>query len=163
MPTKKKTPKKSDKAESGSVMKSATNKSVAKTKKVVTKKVSKKKPAVKKTATKKTVAKKESVVKKKLVAKKTAAKAIKTVVEELPVIDILEEQKDHGRMTKIRHRIVFVGSCKNCEHIPMKVSGLIAVMSLIIAVLSGMLLTQSSSFDWNSAIMELVVNVSNFL
>lgn len=51
---------------------------------------------------------------------------------------------DHPLSTeKIEHRIVFVGTCANCEHVPMPIGHLIAVFSLMVFMLSGIVLYQS--------------------
>ncbi|HAU66252.1 MAG: NAD-dependent DNA ligase LigA [Candidatus Uhrbacteria bacterium GW2011_GWF2_39_13] len=113
----------------------------------------KKKSPVKKTAS----ATKPSVKKvspKKVTSKKTAAKknspvsAIEVdqpIMFSVPSVAILENEVHHAnKAVEIQRKIILVGICRNCDHMPMGVNKLVAVLSLAIAVLSGMLIYSSS-------------------
>jgi hypothetical protein len=178
-PAKKVAAKKKPAAKKTAVKKKASAKKVVAKKVVVKKKVTakkavakkvvaKKKTVVKKVAAKKAVAKKKVPVKKVVAKKKVAAKkvpAIKLVVpsvpeikleiargpiSKMPVIAVIEEDiKAPKQHVQIHRKMVLFGSCANCEHMPMKVNKLVGVLSIAIAILSGMLLYTSSpvSFD----------------
>lgn len=144
------------------VKKTAAKKTTAKKK--TTKKVTAKKPAAKKATAKKTAAKKP--VAKKVTAKRTAPKKTEAVmsakeereikkevsqarkeviasVETAPVVTVTEKRiEGHHKPAEVHRRIVFIGTCSNCDHVPMRVNKLLALMSLIIFVLSGIVMAQ---------------------
>ncbi len=127
---------------------------------------------------KKPVAKKSLVVKKKSPAKKTTGavkppvkkaspkkvSSKKTVVKKntpisiakeepmmfsAPSIAILENEIHHAnKPVEIQRKIILVGTCRNCDHMPMGVNKLVAVLSLAIALLSGMLIYSSSPMQF---------------
>ena len=146
----------SKKSSKSSSKKKAVKKAPAKKKPVAKKVVKKaaKKPAAKKkkSVAKKPVAKKKSAkkkkisAKKKLVAMKTIAEARKEVLEavdQAPVITVTEKRIKHKhKPVEVHRRIVFVGTCANCDHVPMRVSKLLALMSLIVFVLSSIIIAQ---------------------
>lgn len=142
MPTKTKTSSSVSKTQVG-------KKSVAKKKSTAKKKVT----TVKNVVEKKSVTKKP-VAKKKISAKKSPAKkSVVTDVPELtiqveeqtfPVITMVEKQVHSTQPTvEVHHKVVFLGSCKNCEHMPMGVNKLIGILSISIAILSGLLISTS--------------------
>lgn len=148
---------------------SAAKKSAAK--KAVLKKAEAKKPVAKKTApAKKPVAKiitkKETV--KPAVAKKIIAKAreeVKQAVEEAPVVTITETQiMQTNKPVEVYRKVVFVGHCTNCEHLPVRVSKLLAVFCILIAVLSGIIISKIP-FDFTPyvAVHDYFVNVMTSL
>jgi len=62
-----------------------------------------------------------------------------------PSVAILENEIYHAnKPVEIQRKIILVGTCRNCDHMPMGVNKLVAVLSLAIAVLSGMLIYSSS-------------------
>lgn len=87
---------------------------------------------------------------KKVVAKRTAAKkmkpAVSVKVEEqiVPVVTVIEKEVPtaHGPV-EVHHKYVFIGTCRNCNHMPMSANKLVAVLSLAIAILSGLLISTS--------------------
>ncbi|NQV89822.1 hypothetical protein HQ487_00270 [Candidatus Uhrbacteria bacterium] len=113
---------------------------------VAKKKTVSKKTAVKKTTTKKAGAKKKPVAKKSVAKKTPVAKTPELVfqVEEetVPVVTIIEKSAPGSRSKlEVHHKIVFLGTCRNCDHMPMGVNKLIGVLSISIAILSGLLLS----------------------
>ena len=141
----------------------AKKKAPAKTKKVTAKKaapkkaakkksVAKKKPAAKKKAAAKTTTKKKVV--KRAAAKKVVAKAraeAKKAIADAPVVTITEKRIVRAnKPVEIQRRVVFVGSCSNCDHLPVRVSKLMALFTLIIAVLSGVIISQSLPIDFTA-------------
>jgi len=48
----------------------------------------------------------------------------------------------HGPV-EVHHKYVFIGACRNCEHMPMSANKLVAVLSIAIAILSVMLISTS--------------------
>ncbi len=115
-------------------------------KKTVKKSVATKKVAAKKSVAKKPAAKKKAPVKKRAAAKKKAPVQKQMAEIEIPVyIDVAQEV--HECTPSSRRRFVFVGSCSNCDHIPMRVGRLIALMSFLIVVLSGMLIMVIAPVD----------------
>jgi len=134
----------------------AKKKAPAKTKKVAAKKAAPKKATKKKSVVKKKAAKtitKKKVVK-KAAAKKVVAKAraeAKKAIADAPVVTITEKRITRAnKPVEIHRRVVFVGSCSNCDHLPVRVSKLMALFTLIIAVLSGVIISQSLPLDFTA-------------
>jgi len=106
-----------------------------------------------KSAMKKSPAKK--VTSKKSVAKKSTAKKVAPVmqvnVEEqvVPVVTVIEKeiQTSHGPV-EVHHKYVFIGTCRNCDHMPMGVNKLVGVLSIAILILSGMLVSTALPYDF---------------
>lgn len=96
------------------------------------------------TKTKKASAKK-AVAKKKAPAKAKKLKA-KTVEPVTPVEKIIH---------RFEKRFVFVPSCSNCDHVPMRINRLVAMMTVLVAVLSGMVIAQSQSVDLTQLLLVL--------
>ena len=111
-----------------------------------TKKVSASSAPAKKVVAK-SVAKKASA--KKRVAKKSVP--VVTVEEQLvPVVTVVEKEvHTHHGPVEVHHKYVFIGTCRNCEHMPMGVNKLVAVLSIAITVLSGMLISTSLPLDFH--------------
>ena len=114
-----------------------------------TKKEVKQSSAKKKTATTKTATK---TVRKKAV-KKTTKKVVMTHLHEE------DETSQLAPMEKIIHRFekrfVFVPLCSNCDHVPMRVNRLVALMTVLVVVLSGIIITQAQSIDLTSILVAL--------
>ncbi len=177
MPTKKKAPsaaaKKKTAAKKPAAKKpAAAKKKVTAKKPVAKKKTVAKKPVAKKTAAKKPAAKKKAVAKKKPVAKKVTAKkpvakkpvakqtvelkiekTVQQVVEEAiemkaPIVSVTESKVTHEPVpVEVHRKIVYIGTCRNCDHIPMRAEKLVAVLSIMIAILSGIVILGAPSFD----------------
>lgn len=79
---------------------------------------------------------------KKPVAKKAPAKK-RVVKKPAPVVKV-EEQV----VPVVHHKYVFIGTCRNCDHMPMNVNKLVAVLSIAIAILSGMLISTSTPINF---------------
>lgn len=182
MPTKKKTvSKKETKATKKTAKKSTAKKTVKKAvKKKVTKKPAAKSTTKKKTVTKKPVAKKKAAPKKRATARKkkpvakkkavkktvkaTAVPTAKIEIEEMtvPVATIVEKTVDpvSHKPKELHRKILFIGTCKNCDHVPMGVNKLVAVLSVTIAILSGLLISQSlpMSFEMPSISMDTLTD-----
>lgn len=102
----------------------------------------------------------KKVAAKKAPAKKVASKkpAVSVKVEEhiVPVVTVVEKEihTAHGSV-EVHHKYVFIGTCRNCDHMPMSANKLVAVLSLAIAILSGMLISTSlpSNFQMPSISM----------
>lgn len=112
-----------------------------------TKKVSASPSPIKKSPAKKSVAKKPVRTKAKVTSRKTGPAANVTMKMEeqtVPVVTVVEKQvhTSHGPI-EVHHKYVFIGSCRNCEHLPIGVNKLVAVLSLTIAILSGLLISAS--------------------
>lgn len=160
MPTKTKTSPSVSKTKV--VKKSPAKKTVAKkasAKKSVAKKSPAKKTSAKKAVAKKSVAKKSPAKKsvaKKAVAKKESGLIIEIEEQTVPVVTIVEKQVHSARpVTRVLHKVVFLGSCRSCEHMPMGVNKLVGVLSIVIAILSGLLISVSvpGSFEMPSISM----------
>jgi hypothetical protein len=96
-----------------------------------------KKISPKKVSSKRTVAKKNSPL--------SAVEVDQSIMFSAPSVTILENEVHHAdRPLEIQRKIILVGVCRNCDHMPMGVNKLVAVLSLAIAVLSGMLIYSSS-------------------
>ncbi|MBI4257002.1 hypothetical protein HY626_03040 [Candidatus Uhrbacteria bacterium] len=115
--------------------------------------------------TKKVVAKKAPA--KKAIVKKVVAKKAKPVMrvkvseQTVPVVTVVEKEvhTSHGPV-EVHHKYVFIGTCRNCEHMPMSVNKLVAVLSIAIAILSGMLISTSlpMNFELPSISMGSITN-----
>lgn len=58
---------------------------------------------------------------------------------------------------RFQKRFVFVPKCSNCEHVPMRINKLIALMTILVVVLSGIVIAQSQVIDLST----LLVHVGN--
>ncbi len=93
-------------------------------------------------------------VAKKVSAKKRVTKKSSPVVmveeQMVPVVTVVEKEvhTPHGPV-EVHHKYVFIGTCRNCEHMPMSVNTLVAVLSVAITVLSGMLISTSLPLDFH--------------
>lgn len=108
----------------------------SKTKKVTVVSAPAKKPAAKKTPAKKRVAKKPAPV-------------VKVEEQVVPVVTIVEKEvaTSHGPV-EVHHKYVFIGTCRNCDHMPMSVNKLVGVLSVAILILSGMLISTAFPSDF---------------
>lgn len=103
-----------------------------------------------KSVVKKPSAKKPLTKKKKPSAKKAAAhklgQTVSVKVEEqtVPVVTVIEKETHTSHEpVEVHHKYVFIGACRNCEHMPMSVNSLVAVLSIALAILSGMVISTS--------------------
>lgn len=103
-------------------------------------------PAAKKSIVKKPLAKKKKSSAKKAVAKKPFAQTVSFKVEEqtVPVVTVIEKEAhtSHGPV-EVHHKYIFIGACRNCDHMPMSANKLVAVLSIAIAILSGIVISKS--------------------
>lgn len=83
----------------------------------------------------------------KKVSKPAAAKKQMLVLNNAPVL--MQETEIHkpNHTIEIHRKLVLVGSCAQCEHMPMHTGRLVALLSVLITVLSVMLLVQSGAID----------------
>ncbi len=103
---------------------------------------------------------------KKIPTKKSKKSLTKITTEEMPLVGMVEQihtdinrEADHPNdhmVQKFQKRFVFVGSCSNCEHLPMSVGSLVALMFFLVATLSGIVLVQMDP----SVLHSLAVSVS---
>lgn len=116
------------------------------------------------TKTKKAPAKKVSAKKKAPVkAKKSTIKKPTSMLAVMVHEHEHEDDHDHDALNtpveKIIHRFekrfVFVPSCSNCDHVPMRINRLVALMTVLVAVLSGMVIAQSQSIDLTQLLLAL--------
>ncbi|TAL51397.1 hypothetical protein EPN81_00030 [Patescibacteria group bacterium] len=118
------------------------------------------KPVAKKHSAKKSSARKTPA--KNIAAKKTVPVATVTVSEEMvPVVTVVEKAVPTTQgSVEVHHKYVFIGSCRNCEHMPMGANKLVAVLSIAIAILSGMIISTSlpTSFELPSISMGSLTN-----
>ncbi|MBM5789564.1 hypothetical protein FJZ23_00505 [Candidatus Parcubacteria bacterium] len=118
------------------------------------------------TKTKKEPVKKNASAKVKTKVKKAPAKKTKAK-SSAPVLAVMvheheETQEQEAPITpveKIIHRFekrfVFVPSCHNCEHMPMRINRLVALMTVLVAVLSGLVIAQTQSVDLTQLLFAL--------
>lgn len=142
MPTK----KSSSSPTKPAVAKKTTSKvSPKKNQKSVAEKTVTNKPAKKNTGKSKTRTTTKSI--KPAEAKKIVTEAraeAQEAIAQAPVVTITEKRVEHAhRPVEIERRIVFIGTCSNCDHLPMRVSKLLMLMIVLVAVLSGLILSRS--------------------
>ncbi|MBI5369749.1 hypothetical protein HZA85_00955 [Candidatus Uhrbacteria bacterium] len=77
---------------------------------------------------------KKAATKKPASAKKAVHASVHESVPTQPVQKIIYQ---------IQKRFVFVPKCSNCDHVPMRINGLVALMTILVAMLSGMVIAQS--------------------
>lgn len=82
--------------------------------------------------------------------KKVAKKSVKKPVKKSPQKPL---QKVIYRFEK---RFAFIPHCSNCEHIPMRINRLVALMTILVAVLSGIVLAQQQPLAVDRAIVNAV-------
>lgn len=85
-------------------------------------------------------AKKKVVLKKKAVAKKPAVIKAQSPVEKI--------------IYRFHKRFVFVPKCSNCDHVPMRINKLVALMTVLVAVLSGMVIAQVQPVDLSNLLVQ---------
>ncbi len=104
----------------------------------------KKKSVAQSSAPAKPAAKRKAVKKS---SKSQAAKKEMLVPGNAPVL--LQETEVHkpNHTIEIHRKFVLVGSCSHCEHMPMHSGKLVALLSVVVAVLSVMLITQTGAID----------------
>ncbi|MBI4437597.1 hypothetical protein HY631_01460 [Candidatus Uhrbacteria bacterium] len=92
-------------------------------------------------------------VAKKKIAKKsskpTAAKKQTLVLDNAPVLMQETEVHKPDHTIEVHRKFVLVGTCSQCEHMPMHAGRLVALLSVVIAVLSVMLIAKSSPIDFS--------------
>ncbi|MBI5793491.1 hypothetical protein HZA87_00160 [Candidatus Uhrbacteria bacterium] len=85
------------------------------------------------------------------VAKKSgkpmAAKKQMLVLNNAPVLMQETEVHKPNHTIEIHRKFVLVGSCSHCEHMPMHSGKLVALLSVVIAVLSVMLISRTGAID----------------
>ena len=117
-----------------------------KTKKEVEQKIPAKKIAKKEMITGKKLAAKKVPVK-KAVSKKHSPSAHQQVMDEKPQVKTIEKI-----IHRFEKRFVFVPLCDNCEYIPMRINRLVALMTVLVIVLSGIVIAQSQPLEVNQVI-----------
>lgn len=91
---------------------------------------------------------------KKSSAKKRAVKKVSPVVkveeQMVPVVTVIEKEAQgaHGPV-EVHHEHVFIGTCRNCDHMPMDVNKLVAILSIVIAILSVLLISTSLPMNFH--------------
>jgi hypothetical protein len=119
-----------------SASKKTVKKTVAKKKAAPKKKVaSRKKPVAKKSATKK-------VATKKATTKKVTKPSTKKSKEKMQTV-VLKFDAKQEPVVQVHRKYIWIGTCKNCDHMPMSANKLVAVLSIAIAILSGLLISTS--------------------
>lgn len=117
-----------------------------------------KKVSVSPAPTKKPVAKKVPI--KKRVAKKPV-QVVKVEEQVVPIVTVVEKEVHTAHdPVEVHHKYVFIGTCRNCDHMPMSVNKLVAVLSIAIAILSVMLISTSlpMNFELPSISMGSITN-----
>lgn len=103
----------------------------------------------------------KAVVKKVIVKKVKPAVSMKIEEQMVPVVTVVEKEvhTSHGPV-EVHHKYVFIGTCRNCDHMPMSANKLVAVLSIAIAILSGMLISTSlpMNFELPSISMGSITN-----
>lgn len=89
-------------------------------------------------------------------SKPQAAKKQMLVLDNTPVLMQETEVHKPNHTIEIHRKFVLVGSCSHCEHMPMHAGKLVALLSVLIAVLSVMLLVQSGALDLSALQYALV-------
>ncbi|KKW31086.1 MAG: hypothetical protein UY76_C0066G0004 [Candidatus Uhrbacteria bacterium GW2011_GWA2_52_8d] len=94
-------------------------------------------------AIKKIVAKKSRAVKAPTKKSKPAV-SVKVEQYKVPVVEVIgkEVQTPNGSV-EVQHKYVFISTCRNCDHMPMGVNALVGILSITIAILSGMIIATS--------------------
>lgn len=111
----------------------------AKTKKVAAPKIEATKVGVKKKSSTVTSVKKPSVKKRSRI-KSTPTVTIEEQV--IPVVTVIEKESTTAHNSvEVHHKYVFIGACRNCEHMPMRAGEMLGVFSVVILILSGLVLS----------------------
>lgn len=121
----------------------------SKTKKEVAEKTPEKKVVKIKSA--KTTSKKTTSAKKKTPAKKGLSAVHKHVAAEPSQVKTIEKI-----IHRFEKRFVFVPLCDNCEYIPMRINRLVALMTVLVVVLSGIIIAQSQPLEASEVIARAV-------
>lgn len=78
--------------------------------------------------------------------KKTVAKHA-AIVETKPVAKIIH---------RFEKRFVFFPVCTNCDHVPMRINKLVALMTVLVAILSGIVIAQAQPVMVDQVIADAV-------
>lgn len=89
----------------------------------------------------KSEAKKKTMAKKKPAAKKSAVMKVVSPVEKI--------------IYRFQKRFVFVPKCRNCDHVPMRINKLVALMTVLVVVLSGMVIVQAEPVDLSTLLVQV--------
>jgi hypothetical protein len=89
--------------------------------------------------------KKEEEKNKKNVVKKSAVKKVAVAKSTSPVEKIIY---------RFNRQFVFVPKCSNCDHVPMRINRLVALMTVLVVILSGMVIARSQVFDLNNLLVQ---------
>jgi len=151
------------KTASSTPSKKATKKATAKPKAVVVKEATPKKPVAKKIVKKapekkiinKAVAGTIEVTKQEVIASTPEVK-IEVTQPTMPVMAMIKEEVQvANKPVEVHHKIVYIGTCRNCEHIPMKVDKLVAVMAVMGGVVSLLLISAVSPIHFSVPALSL--------
>lgn len=106
----------------------------------------------KKSVTKKPVMKKKPLAKKKPIVKKSShvLKAVSHEHEEHVPARPIEKI-----IYKFQKHFVFIPKCSNCEHVPMRINKLVALMAVLVGLLSGMVIAQADPINLNELLTEI--------
>lgn len=55
---------------------------------------------------------------------------------------------------RFQKQSVFVPKCSNCDHVPMRINNLVALMTILVAVLSGMVIAQVQPVDLSNLLVQ---------
>lgn len=72
----------------------------------------------------------------------------KAVAKKKPVAKKIEKI-----IYRFNKRFVFVPKCSNCDHVPMRINKLVAMMSVLVAILSGIVIAQSQVVDLSTLLV----------
>jgi len=98
-----------------------------------------------------------SAKKKPLLKKKKTVAPVLTLIEHDH--DALDVEQDEAPAHTFQKRLIFVGTCNNCDHLPMRINKLVALMSYLILILSSIVIAQANPLD----VSGLILAVTRFL
>lgn len=84
--------------------------------------------------------------KKKVASKKKPMAKKSTVLKAISPVEKI--------IYRFHKRFVFVPKCSNCDHVPMRINRLVALMTVLVAVLSGLVIAQSQPVDLSNLLVQ---------
>jgi hypothetical protein len=90
---------------------------------------------------------KKKIVPSSVVQDVPVAVAKKHTVKKKVVYKKIETKRAEPIECQVHHKYVLLGVCSSCDHLPMRATNLVVVLSLVIAVLSGMIISLVAPLD----------------
>lgn len=79
--------------------------------------------------------------------KKAAQPVTKPMAKKKSATKKVAAKKPASVEHQVHHKYVLMGVCSSCDHLPMRANKLVAMLSFVIVLLSGMIISMSAPLD----------------